>query len=196
MASYNKESSGFSRYGASDIALMRRRRAQGASFEEIGREFGCSRSVAWHHTNDVSLEVLPEANEVMSSVGNTRAVLDEDVTITVPMSLKPRSMIALWSAAQSAGYDSPDDYIESFLRDRRIERSNKAHAEMEARTNIIAARERPSRQSEPIESIRRTYVEGLELVMLMRGMRGEEPPVWLFPEYYARKREGEARILR
>jgi hypothetical protein len=195
MTAYNGEATGLSRYGESDIALMRRRRAEGASFEQVGREFGVSKSVAWHHTKDVNLEAVQEVPEAVSSVGFTRGALDEDVTITVPLRIKPRTLMTLQSSAQSAGFDNPDEYVESLLQARRIER-RRAEAEQEQRKKVNVPQERPWSQAEAVESMKRTYVEGLELNMLMRSMRGEEPPEWLFPEYYARKREEEARRLR
>ena len=191
-----EDGSGFSRYTDQDIALMRMRRAQGAAYEEIAREFGCSKSVAWHHTHDVNLEQSGEVSEAESANSNSIDVLDTAVTITVPVTIKPSTLITLQAAAKMAGYDGPDEYVESILRARRLEES-RTRVELETLQNQVSTQRRPSPQEHPIEVLRRAYLKGYEIRMLMQAVNGEtqvveEPPEWLFPDYYAKKRE-EAR---
>src|SRR5438552_15460975 len=102
-----EEGSGFSRYTNQDIAFMRMRRAQGAGYEEIGREFGCSKSVAWHHTHDVNLEQSAEVSDAGSANPDSKGVLNTAVTITVPVTIKHSTLITLHAAAKMAGYDGP-----------------------------------------------------------------------------------------
>ena len=82
---------------------MRDMRRAGGSYEAIGEEFGCSKSVAWHHTHDVKLDQSEENPETKP--------LDAKIRMSVPLEFSSQEILDLQNRARGRGFDSISDYL-------------------------------------------------------------------------------------
>ena len=197
------------RFPPGAIAKMRELRAERWSYRRIGNHFGTDEATAWHHTHDVQVreeepqlyDAFLENSETPSSMSDP---LEQKVPFSIPMELSRKTIVALWAAANQAGYDSPDEYVEgAILNARRTEGTKTRRVEYEptskynepSPTHIV--KPEPWTLERGILDIKKAYLTGLELQMLMSSIEGKkviiDPPEWLFPEYYKEKREEEAR---
>ena len=103
MVDPQKAGSAFSRFGDEDIERMRDMRRAGGSYEAIGEEFGCSKSVAWHHTHDVKLDQSEENPETKP--------LDAKIRMSVPLEFSSQEILDLQNRARGRGFDSISDYL-------------------------------------------------------------------------------------
>ena len=78
-------------------------RRAGGSYEAIGEEFGCSKSVAWHHTHDVKLDQSEENPETKP--------LDAKIRMSVPLEFSSQEILDLQNRARGRGFDSISDYL-------------------------------------------------------------------------------------